>query len=314
MVGGTSALVKDIGSTNGTFINQFPIQEAVLQSGQTLQLGNVEMGYETVPARYSVSPHPPDIPIPRALNAGRPVSAPVPELAHMEAAQERTLFHELPGAFRYPFKKDGWLLLVGGTLFFAFLNFLMTFAMLFALPIAIFSGGYLFSYMQAIITSSAQGEDELPPWPDFSDFIQDIVYPFVQTTGAILICFGPGLFVPLFVEQNTILRATLLIIGGLHFPMALTGVSIAQSLSGLNPAVILPSILRVPLQYAVACAVLGVVAGIHMASDVYLRKLIGSIPLVTNCIGGFLSFYFLAVEMRILGLLYFTNRDRLRWI
>jgi hypothetical protein len=38
--------VKDLGSTNGTFINHAPVKEAALQSGQILHLGTVEMRYD----------------------------------------------------------------------------------------------------------------------------------------------------------------------------------------------------------------------------------------------------------------------------
>ena len=38
-------VVKDLGSTNGTFINSIPVQQSVLQPGQSLRLGCVEMIY-----------------------------------------------------------------------------------------------------------------------------------------------------------------------------------------------------------------------------------------------------------------------------
>jgi hypothetical protein len=39
-------LVKDLGSTNGTFIDGQPVQEALLQSGQVLRLGSLELRLE----------------------------------------------------------------------------------------------------------------------------------------------------------------------------------------------------------------------------------------------------------------------------
>src|SRR5256885_936004 len=38
--------IKDLGSTNGTFVNSAPVQEAALQPGQTVHLGNVKMRFE----------------------------------------------------------------------------------------------------------------------------------------------------------------------------------------------------------------------------------------------------------------------------
>ena len=40
---GTDLLIRDLGSTNGTFINNEKISEAVLQAGQTLRFGQVEL-------------------------------------------------------------------------------------------------------------------------------------------------------------------------------------------------------------------------------------------------------------------------------
>ena len=44
---GTDIVVKDLGSTNGTFINGEKVGEATLKSGQILRLGQVEMRLES---------------------------------------------------------------------------------------------------------------------------------------------------------------------------------------------------------------------------------------------------------------------------
>src|ERR1700722_10232343 len=40
---GSDILIKDLGSTNGTFINGEKITEGILKPGQTLKLGNIEL-------------------------------------------------------------------------------------------------------------------------------------------------------------------------------------------------------------------------------------------------------------------------------
>src|SRR5262245_42075490 len=45
-----SVTIKDLGSTNGTFIEGRPVQEAGLAHGQRLQLGSVEMILDAPPA------------------------------------------------------------------------------------------------------------------------------------------------------------------------------------------------------------------------------------------------------------------------
>ena len=44
---GSDVVIKDLNSTNGTFINGEPITESVLKPGQTLRLGQVELKLET---------------------------------------------------------------------------------------------------------------------------------------------------------------------------------------------------------------------------------------------------------------------------
>jgi predicted component of type VI protein secretion system len=45
-MGGGKIIVKDLGSTNGTFIDRAPITESPLQLGQSLRFGAVEMFLE----------------------------------------------------------------------------------------------------------------------------------------------------------------------------------------------------------------------------------------------------------------------------
>src|SRR4051812_30735202 len=44
---GTDVVVKDLNSTNGTFINNDKVSETVLKPGQILRLGQIEMRLET---------------------------------------------------------------------------------------------------------------------------------------------------------------------------------------------------------------------------------------------------------------------------
>ncbi len=52
---GTDLLVKDLNSTNGTFINGEKVAEAVLKPGQMLRLGQVEMRLESGAAAAAAS-------------------------------------------------------------------------------------------------------------------------------------------------------------------------------------------------------------------------------------------------------------------
>jgi hypothetical protein len=53
---GAEVFIQDLGSTNGTFINNEKISEGVLKPGQTLRLGNVELKLEAAGAAAAPAP------------------------------------------------------------------------------------------------------------------------------------------------------------------------------------------------------------------------------------------------------------------
>ena len=55
---GEEILIRDLNSTNGTFINNEKITESILKPGQTLRLGNVELKLDT-PGAAAPAPPPP---------------------------------------------------------------------------------------------------------------------------------------------------------------------------------------------------------------------------------------------------------------
>lgn len=242
-------------------------------------------------------------------------SAPVARVARPVST---SFARRLPGAFAYPLQKDGLILLVAGTLFFWLIGLAGMFAGVISLVLAVFSGGYLAVYLQSIVQSSAQGEDGLPRWPEFTDWYQDIIVPFLQFTAVTLVCLGPGMVLLQFGSREgeepsrEWLGWALLGVGALYLPMALLAVAMSDSLGGLSPTVVIPGILKVPGHYALTCAVLGGWSFLNGLLD-HLFSSAVYIPVVTALIQGFVALYALTVQARVLGLLYLCNRDRLRW-
>ena len=137
--------VKDLGSTNGTLLDGKPVRESPWQRGQTLRLGEVEIVFtpenaaapEPGPALAGAAP-PPEPPAAAALgtaSANVPLPPPVPGLpasstvprpraAARPAVRPRQSFYAaIPGAFAFPFRRNGLVLLLGGTVFFVIINF-----------------------------------------------------------------------------------------------------------------------------------------------------------------------------------------------
>jgi hypothetical protein len=120
------------------------------------------------------------------------------------------------------------------------------------------------------------------------------------------------------------LLTSALVLGGLYFPMAFLALAMLDSVAAANPLQVIPSILRVPREYLVAVVVLAAVFGIRALGDYALVTLFPR-GLATHSISkllamfaaqafwGLASLYMLTVGMRILGLLYVTRKDKLRW-
>lgn len=67
---GTEIVIRDLGSTNGTFINNDKITEAVLKSGQTLRFGQVEIKIDDGQAPAPATPSAASAPAPAKPRVG----------------------------------------------------------------------------------------------------------------------------------------------------------------------------------------------------------------------------------------------------
>ena len=131
----------------------------------------------------------------------------------------------------------------------------------------------------------------------------------------------------IFSEESTI-GSTLLIpswvFGALYFPMALLAVAMKDTPLAANPLVVLPSIFKAPLEYLVTVLLMAAVLALYnsgelLISAVFPRGLLShSMAKLFGFMGAwafwyFLQLYLLAVNMRILGLLYLTKKRKFGW-
>jgi pSer/pThr/pTyr-binding forkhead associated (FHA) protein len=223
-------------------------------------------------------------------------------------------------ALNYPVRGNGWGLLLAGTValtlttYAALLaSFVPLLGLLALIILTIGVGGYLFAFLKHVLTSSAQGDDLVPGWPEVSS-PAEFASNFFQLVGMLLFCFGPALLWARLAPDNSGIWIPFLLlgVGAFYFPMALMGVALADSLAGLNPFVVVPSMLRIFRQYLVVCALMVCLVAVQIAGE----QLVELVPLpilpvfVMNCV----SLYLVIVIGRVLGLLYFVNRERLAWL
>ena len=325
--------VRDLGSTNGTFVDGQPVQHANLSHGQRLRLGGVEFVLEAPhlaaappigTLRVHATPSPPPTPAP-GRTAAQMVAALQPA-----ALEVPSFYLSLPGAFAYPFKKSGLLLLVIGAILFMGLDFFSSISRpsvpggirvtRFSLLISIISIGYLYAIMQKIIVHSAQGDDETPDFPGLTEWWSDILQPFLFLLGVFLVSFLPGLALLLVSGDNValkILSIAVLCFGAFYFPMALLAVAVSDNFVALSPHIVVPSLFRVFLPYTVAFLMLATLFALRLAGgwvahliplEAFFWKLLATV------IMGLVSLYLLTVNMRVLGLLFRSYRARLGWL
>ena len=76
--------VRDLGSTNGTFVNDQPVTEAELSAGQTLRLGDVELLVENTDVIVAIPTfNRTDLPAPPVVEAGGFIVCPRHHTAHV---------------------------------------------------------------------------------------------------------------------------------------------------------------------------------------------------------------------------------------
>jgi pSer/pThr/pTyr-binding forkhead associated (FHA) protein len=385
------ATITDLGSTNGTFINRAPVQEAALEAGQTIHMGGVEMVFHSDSPEQATVNETEVLPLPPIAKpvVARIVAPPIPgpmeqtgtdaalsgsqnckfhpktlgrflcnhcklffcelcvtsravggaqhkfcrrcgaeclpvkvQLTHL--IHTKGFFQRLPGVFLYPSRGSGLFVLIVCTIVLFALDFISRGWLAIFAKMAFF--GYLFSFMQNIIHSTAAGDEEMPGWPN----IDDLFGCFLRLAGAVTVSFGPAIalfFVAFFSEETTVgttFMIPALVLGCLCFPMALLAVAMKDTPLAANPLVVLPAIFKAPLEYLVTVLLLAAIMGLRAAGgpviDTVFPRGLGthSMPKLFAYLGSwtfwnFAEVYLLAVNMRILGLLYLTKKEKLAW-
>lgn len=241
-----------------------------------------------------------------------------------KAVAKQGFFSSLPGALIYPLKGTGILIIVFSAIIFAALEHLANpfgFGILFIIAAL----GYLFSYSQNVIHATAAEEKDMPEMPGFDDLFGGCM--------RLLTCVGLSFGLPLILlianVQNdlgvpNLVLLGLAFLGCFYFPMCFLAVAMKDTVAAANPLFVLPSILKVPLEYIVAAGFFLVVISMWG-----LGKLIamgaGFVTTSTRDMNTFFlligfrvfwtfaSVYLLTVSMRVLGLLYVSKKSTLGW-
>jgi hypothetical protein len=400
-----SAMIKDMGSTNGTYVNRAKVQESRLESGQPLRLGSLDMIFytdgpdavktvEVPPPPAQVAPPPPPQLKPGGLRISGLGHAPVPAVAtatdappvppsldgepmgitgtryckfhpkaparylcnkcnrtfcelcvtsrnvagktiktcrscgvecapvQFQAAAAKSFYAGLAGAFTYPFKGAGIIIVICATIAFAALNFVRGGIFGIFMTIAIYGGIFLF--LQNIIHTTTSDESEDMSFPDFNGLFGAAFQLLVTFIASFWL--WTALVVAKFFDVDIPVSAIIAsrILGIIYFPMAFLAVAMKDSPLAANPLVVLPAMVKVPVQYGITVLLLLAVYGISAFGDT-LSSQAGHSMMMTKdmstffvsvgikCALGLVSVYLLCVTMRILGLFYNASKGKLGW-
>ncbi|MEJ0089110.1 MAG: hypothetical protein WDM80_05085 [Limisphaerales bacterium] len=189
----------------------------------------------------------------------------------LEAATvtEKGFITSLPGAFIYPFRGAGVLVLIFTAILFSVLGAM---GGIFGILIKIGAIGYLFSYMQNIIHATAAGETHMPELPG----MDDVFGGFLRLAGTVAMSFGLTfcLLVAKFNDVDipvSVIMITILL-GCFYFPMAFLVVAMKDNVLACNPLVVVPSILRVPLPYLVTVILFAGIFGFQQHWQPHLHR------------------------------------------
>ena len=244
-----------------------------------------------------------------------------PVQTQLEAGNERGFFRRIPSALLYPVKGMGVVVLIIVTIIYAGSSMM---GGIFGWLFQMMATGYLFVFLQSIIHCSAAGDDEMPSMPEFDGLFG----AFFTLLGTIMFCFclPIGLLIAKFADVDIppsfIVASIFLCL--IYFPMAFLSVAMNDSVMAVNPMVVIPAILKVPLHYAATVFILCAVFGVRILGDTFTAAAGGdalstremSVMFMSfgiQIVWSLLSIYLLTVSIRILGILYVTNKAKIGW-
>jgi hypothetical protein len=184
-----------------------------------------------------------------------------------------------------------------------------------AIVLAILRGifhAYMFWYFGLCIRDSAAGGVRAPSILTLSggDDLSDMAMEMLRLACGIVICIGPALAYNGLTEKSDIYFWLIMSVGVFFLPMAVLAVVMFGSLEGLNPILIISSMLRSFIEYLgavvafyVPLAIVGFFGVVRIFGTSDLSALVTKLVVV----------YLLLVAAHLLGRFYWRYQEKLNW-
>jgi len=225
-----------------------------------------------------------------------------------------SFWSRMPDAFVYPFHGNGIWILASAALVLSLLGLVQLFFGLLGLLAGVAVAAGIGMLLINIIRTTAYDSEKPMEWPDISKS-ENMVETLVQLVGSFLLVFLPAIACSFLAHDSGWhwLGLGLWALGVVYYPMALPAVVIFDSVSAVNPLLVLPSIVRTFRQYLLVVGLLAVIWLLNAGVSALSKALPWGFKMVSRPVVEFYSLYSLAVSARLLGLLYQSNKNRLIW-
>lgn len=215
-------------------------------------------------------------------------------------------------ALTYPIRRSGWIMILVGAIFSVILDVLQ-FAPFVGVIAAVFSAGYFGAFYLDIIGTTMGGKNELPEWPNFSSFMDDILRPFFRLVGLGILSFAPTAAVAMLMDEKAAsflpTMAAAVAFGCCYFPMAVLATQAFGSFGAALPHVVLPAVIKALPGYLLALGALVLV----LVVCTFAQNFVGSVPYVGWFLTSAVALYGLMFQARLIGLIYVSKQEKLGW-
>ncbi|MFC1738401.1 hypothetical protein ACFL1G_05035 [Planctomycetota bacterium] len=180
-------------------------------------------------------------------------------------------------------------------------------------------GMYVFWYLCQCIRDSASGAIRAPETISITPGLGELFSQFIKVIGTLVFFTSPAIVYYLWTHQYNTIFWSLLSAGLLLYPMALLSVIMFDSFYGLNPVLVIGSVLSTFFAYV------GLL--LFLASFFILTKFLVPLLMMLSELGnifmiiatillystGIMDFYVMMVAAHLLGRFYFRYQEKLNW-
>lgn len=223
---------------------------------------------------------------------------------------------ELPGAFKYPLHGDTILIVVSIAVLGGFAQLFAGLFTMIGMLLGLAIGIYLVLLFREIITSTINGEDQMPAEPPISFDWEELKAVIVPMYAIVLFPMLPFILSQFWPDAPVWLRPTFGFLAFVYIPMALLLLLVTDEFWAAHPGNVFLSILRAPIDYLGVLSLLLAVVGLMFLMDFSNGPLLGKnryLMIGMNTLLELAEIYLLFAWARALGLFYRHNRGRLQW-